>query len=221
MCPTVEFVHIELSIYQSKGNILMSNAYIDALKKRRTQYALGRNLSLSKEELIALVKDAVKHSPSSFNSQSSRALVLFGAESVKLWDLAIEAVRKVAPAEGFDKTEAKLKSFAAGAGTILFFEDQDVVRSLQEKFALYADNFPVWSEQAGGMAQLSVWAALANAGVGASLQHYNPLVDADVAREWNIPASWKLRAQMPFGSNEAGFGEKAFMDDAERFRVAG
>ena len=45
MCPTVEFVHIELSIYQSKGNILMSNAYIDALKKRRTQYALGRNLS--------------------------------------------------------------------------------------------------------------------------------------------------------------------------------
>ncbi len=221
MCPTVEFVHIELSIYQSKGNILMSNAYIDALKKRRTQYALGRNLSLSKEELVALVKDAVKHSPSSFNSQSSRALVLFGAESVKLWDLAIEAVRKVAPAEGFDKTEAKLKSFAAGAGTILFFEDQDVVRSLQEKFALYADNFPVWSEQAGGMAQLSVWAALANAGVGASLQHYNPLVDADVAREWNIPASWKLRAQMPFGSNEAGFGEKAFMDDAERFRVAG
>lgn len=221
MCPTVEFVHIELSIYQSKGNILMSNAYIDALKKRRTQYALGRNLSLSKEELVALVKDAVKHSPSSFNSQSSRALVLFGAESVKLWDLAIEAVRKVAPAEGFDKTEAKLKSFAAGAGTILFFEDQDVVRSLQEKFALYADNFPVWSEQAGGMAQLSVWAALANAGVGASLQHYNPLVNADVAREWNIPASWKLRAQMPFGSNEAGFGEKAFMDDAERFRVAG
>ena len=96
-----------------------------------------------------------------------------------------------------------------------------MVRSLQEKFALYADNFPVWSEQAGGMAQLSVWAALANAGVGASLQHYNPLVDADVARRWNIPASWKLRAQMPFGSNEAGFGEKAFMDDAERFRVAG
>ena len=220
MCPTVEFVHIELSIYQSKGNILMSNAYIDALKKRRTQYALGRNLSLSKEELIALVKDAVKHSPSSFNSQSSRA----GAVRRRKREALGSGHRSRAqgrPAEGFDKTEAKLKSFAAGAGTILFFEDQDVVRSLQEKFALYADNFPVWSEQAGGMAQLSVWAALANAGVGASLQHYNPLVDADVAREWNIPASWKLRAQMPFGSNEAGFGEKAFMDDAERFRVAG
>ncbi|MCJ9713855.1 nitroreductase family protein, partial [Bordetella hinzii] len=151
----------------------MSNAYIEALKQRRTQYALGRNVSLSKDALVALIQDAVKHSPSSFNSQTSRALVLFGAESEKLWALAIDEVRKVAPAEGFDKTEAKLKSFAAGVGTVLFFEDQDVVRGLQEKFALYADNFPVWSEQASGMAQLSVWSALANAGVGASLQHYN------------------------------------------------
>ncbi|WZB61750.1 nitroreductase family protein [Achromobacter xylosoxidans] len=199
----------------------MSNAYIDALKKRRTQYALGRNLSLSKEELVALVKDAVKHSPSSFNSQSSRALVLFGAESVKLWDLAIEAVRKVAPYRRLRQDRSQAQELRRRRRHHPVLRRPDVVRSLQEKFALYADNFPVWSEQAGGMAQLSVWAALANAGVGASLQHYNPLVDADVAREWNIPASWKLRAQMPFGSNEAGFGEKAFMDDAERFRVAG
>ena len=199
----------------------MSNAYLEALKQRRTQYSLGRNLSASKEELTTLIQEAIKHSPSSFNSQSSRAVILFGAESEKLWNLTTEEVRKVAPAEGFDKTEAKLKSFAAGVGTILFFEDQDVVRSLQEKFALYADNFPVWSEQSGGMAQLSVWTGLANAGVGASLQHYNPLIDAAVAREWNVPAYWKLRAQMPFGSNEAGFGDKPFMDDAERFRVFG
>lgn len=199
----------------------MSNAYLDALKQRRTQYALGRNVTQSKDALVALIQDAIKHTPSSFNSQSSRALVLFGAESDKLWSLTTDEVRKVAPAEGFEKTEAKLKSFAAGVGTVLFFEDQDVVKKLQEQFALYADNFPVWSEQAGGMAQLSVWSTLAVAGVGASLQHYNPLIDNAVAREWNIPASWKLRAQMPFGSNEAPFGDKAFMDDAERFRVAG
>ncbi len=199
----------------------MSNAFIDALKQRRTQYALGRNVSLSQEALVELIQEAIKHSPSSFNSQSSRAVILFGAESQKLWKLAIEEVRKVAPAEGFEKTEAKLNSFAAGVGTVLFFEDQDVVRGLQEKFALYADNFPVWSEQAGGMAQLSVWAALANDGVGASLQHYNPLIDNAVAAEWNVPASWKLRAQMPFGANEAPVGDKAFMDDAERFKVAG
>lgn len=199
----------------------MSNSYIDALKKRRTQYALGKKLPISKDAVAELIREAVKHSPSSFNSQSSRAVILFGAESDKLWNIAKEELRKIVPADAFEQTEAKLDSFAAGAGTVLFFEDQDVVKSLQEQFALYADNFPVWSEQAGGMAQLSVWSALANENIGASLQHYNPLIDAEVAKTWGVPSSWKLRAQMPFGSNEQPFGEKSFMDDAERFKVFG
>ncbi|WP_427183492.1 nitroreductase family protein [Bordetella bronchialis] len=197
----------------------MENAFLDALKRRRTQYSLGRKLPVSHEAVTTLIQEAVKHAPSSFNSQSSRAVILFDAQSLKLWDIAKAALRKIVPADAFAATEKKLDSFAAGAGTVLFFEDQDVVRALQEKFPLYADNFPVWSEQAGGMAQLSVWSTLANAGIGASLQHYNPLIDEAVAKEWNIPASWKLRAQMPFGSNEAPFNEKAFMDDAQRFRV--
>ena len=64
------------------------------------------------------------------------------------------------------------------------------------------------------------WLALAEKGIGANLQHYNPLVDEDVQRTWNIPASWKLRAHMNFGSIEAPAGEKAFMNDADRFIVA-
>ena len=146
--------------------------------------------------------------------------MLFGAESVKLWDLAIEAVRKVAPAEGFDKTEAKLKSFAAGAGTILFFEDQDVVRSLQEVRAV--------RRQLPGLVGTG-WRHGPAVGLGRAGQRrrgrqpaaLQPAGRRRCGAQWNIPASWKLRAQMPFGSNEAGFGEKAFMDDAERFRVAG
>ena len=199
----------------------MSNAMIEHLKKRRTQYALGRNVSMDKVALIRLIQDAIKHTPSSFNSQSSRAVILFGEQSVKFWALAKEALAKVVPAEAFAQTAAKLDGFAAGAGTVLFYEDQDVVKGLQEKFALYADNFPVWSEQSSGMAQFAVWLALADTGLGASLQHYNPLVDDAARTAWNVPASWKLRAQMPFGSHENGFGEKALMDDGQRFIIAG
>ncbi|MBA8838775.1 nitroreductase family protein [Ochrobactrum sp. RH2CCR150] len=199
----------------------MNNSHLASIKKRRTQYALGKNLPLAKEQVAELVREAVKHTPSSFNSQSSRAVILFGAESDKLWNIAKEELRKIVPADAFAQSEAKLDSFAAGAGTVLFFEDQNVVKGLQEKFALYADNFPVWSEQSGGMAQHSVWTALSDAGIGASLQHYNPLIDAEVAKTWDIPSSWKLRAQMPFGSNEQPFGEKAFMDDSDRFKVFG
>lgn len=197
----------------------MTNVYIEAIKQRRTQYALGKTLPVAPEAVVEIVRDAVKHAPSSFNSQSSRVVVLFGEESNKLWSIAKESLRKIVPAEAFAQTEAKLDSFDAGAGTVLFFEDQNVVKGLQEQFALYADNFPIWSEQASGMAQHAVWTALANAGIGASLQHYSPLIDADVAQTWDIPSSWKLRAQMPFGSNEAPFGEKTFIDDAERFKI--
>lgn len=199
----------------------MTNALITSIKKRRSQYSLGKNVSLSKDDMTALIKEAVKQAPSAFNSQSSRVVILFGSESDKVWNIAKDALRKIVPEAAFASTEGKLNSFAAGAGTILFYEDQDVVKDLQEKFALYADNFPVWSEHSTGIAQFAVWSALANENIGASLQHYNPLIDEAVAAEWGIPSSWKLRAQMPFGSNEQPFGEKTFMDDDARFKVFG
>ncbi|MEY1662325.1 nitroreductase family protein [Isoalcanivorax beigongshangi] len=197
----------------------MSNAFVNALQARRSQYALGNDLPLSQAAATALIQDAVRHSPSAFNSQSSRVVVLFGDQSVKFWGFVKDALRPIVPADAFAGTEAKLDSFAAGAGTVLFYEDQNVVKSLQEQFALYADNFPVWSEQASGMAQLAVWTALSEAGIGASLQHYNPLADAAAHAEWQLPESWVLRAQMPFGSHQGEFAPKAFIDDAERFRV--
>jgi len=199
----------------------MNSAFIDVIKKRRSQYALGKNLPLAQQQVVALIQEAVRQAPSAFHSQSSRAVILFGAHSDRLWGFVMDALRNIVPAADFAPTEAKINSFAAGAGTVLFYEDQNVIASMQQQFPLYAENFPVWSEMSGGMAQFAVWSALAEAGIGASLQHYNPLPDAAAAAEWNLPASWKLRAQMPFGSHEGGFGEKTFMDDAERFRVYG
>ena len=43
----------------------------------------------------------------------------------------------------FAKTEEKIdNSFACGYGTVLFFEDQTVVKGLQEAFPSYQENFP-------------------------------------------------------------------------------
>ncbi len=199
----------------------MTNTAIQVFGKRRSQYALGKSIPLSNDATDALIREAVRLAPTSFNSQSSRAVILFGDQHLKLWSIVKETLRAIVPAENFASTDGKIDSFAAGAGTVLYFEDQDVIKKLQADYALYADNFPVWSEHATGIAQFAVWTALADAGIGASLQHYNPLIDEAVAAEWNLPASWKLRAQMPFGSNEKPFGEKTFMDDAERFRTFG
>lgn len=69
------------------------------------------------------------------------------------------------------------------------------------------------------MAQLSVWTALAAENVGASLQHYNPIIDDEVHATWDLPKTWKLRAQMVFGSIEQEAGEKNYMEDDSRFKI--
>lgn len=199
----------------------LSMSAIELFKKRRTQYALGKNIALSKAELETLVQDTVRETPSAFNSQSSRVVILFGDESQKLWDTVKDTLRPLVTADQFPTTAAKIDSFAAGAGTILFFEDQDVIKGLQEQFALYADKFPVFSANSAGMAQFAVWTALANANIGASLQHYNPLIDNAVREMWNLPVSWALSAQMPFGSNEQSASAKQYIDDEVRFRTFG
>ena len=60
------------------------------------------------------------------------------------------------------------------------------------------------------MLQFIIWTALEEAGLGASLQHYNPIIDEAVKKEWHIPANWKLISEMPFGKPTAKAGEKEF-----------
>jgi len=194
-------------------------SFLDHIKQRRTIYAVGKNVALTPEQIESVIKEAVNHSPSAFNSQTSRIVTLFGESHLQFWNVVRETLRKIVPEAAFEGTNAKINSFAAGYGTVLFYEDQDVVKSLQEQFALYADNFPVWSEHSSAIAQFAVWTALSEQNVGASLQHYNPIVDAEIAEIFDIPANWKLRAQLVFGSIEAPAGEKTFMVEADRFKT--
>ena len=69
------------------------------------------------------------------------------------------------------------------------------------------------------MHQFVIWTALSAAGLGASLQHYNPVIDEAVKREWDIPIKWKLIAQMPIGKPTDVPGEKEVMPLDERIRV--
>lgn len=176
------------------------NAVIQALAKRRSHHKVERPLPLPMDDVVNLIKDAVRLTPSAFNSQGSRIVILLGAEHEQLWDLTKHTLRPLVPQENLHTTEAKMDGFAAGAGTILFYEDLVLISQLQERFPLYTQGFPVWAEQSNGMVQFAVWLALSEAGIGASLQHYNPLIDAEVADLWAVDPAWCLRAQMPFGS---------------------
>lgn len=197
----------------------MNKSFYNAVEERRSIYALGKNVSLSEDKIEGLIEHAVLHAPSAFNSQTGRVLVLFGESHDKVWDITMEALRKIVPAGSFSSTEEKINSFKAGYGTVVYFEEQDTIKSLQENFALYKDNFPVWSEQGTAILQYVIWTSLSIEGIGASLQHYNEVIEEDFRKEFNIPTSWKMTCQMPFGSIEAPAREKEFMDLKDRLRV--
>ncbi|WP_152402573.1 nitroreductase family protein [Paenibacillus cellulositrophicus] len=197
----------------------MSKQFIDALKNRRSIYGISKEQVISDEKVQEIVNDAVKYTPSSFNSQSTRVVVLLGEQHDKLWNVTENVLKAVVPADSFAPTAEKMAAFRAGYGTILFFEDYEVIEGLQASFPSYADNFPVWSHHTSAMHQLVIWTALEAEGLGASLQHYNPLIDQKVAAEWNIPASWKLIAQMPFGKPTVQPGEKEFKPLEDRVKV--
>jgi predicted oxidoreductase (fatty acid repression mutant protein) len=197
----------------------MKQNFMEAVKERRSYYGISKEQVSSDERIIEIVKEAVKFTPSSFNSQSARAVVLLDKQHDRFWDITMDALRKIVPAEAFGDTEAKINSFKSGYGTVLYFEDQDVVRGLQEQFALYKDNFPIWSQQSSGMLQMVVWTAMEDEGFGVSLQHYGELVDADVKKEWNIPDNWKFIAQMPFGKPTIQPDAKQFNMSEEHMKV--
>lgn len=196
-------------------------SFLELIKKRRSIYSIGKNLHHTPSEIERLIQEAVKHSPSAFNSQSSRIVILFNESHQNFWNIVLDVLKTIVPAEALAGTEQKIQSFAAGAGTVLFFKDQDVIKGLQEQFELYADNFPVWSEHSTAIAQFAVWNVLAEQGIGASLQHYNPIIDEKINAAFDIPAQWKLRAQLVFGSIEGEAGEKAFIEDKSRFKTFG
>jgi hypothetical protein len=198
----------------------MTKVFFDAVKARRSCYALSKDPVVSDARIEELVGEAVKHVPSPFNSQSARVVILLGKQHDRLWDLTKAELRKLVPAESFQATEDKINgAFRSGYGSILFFEDMDVVKGLQQQFPSYSDNFPIWSHQSSGMLQFAIWTALELEGFGATLQHYNPVIDEAVKTAWNIPASWKLIAQMPFGKPVAQPDPKTFQPLTERIKV--
>lgn len=195
------------------------STFLDLIQKRRSIYALGKNISVSQEKIIETIQTCLKYAPSAFNSQTARLLVLFNYPYQELWELTKETLEKIVPAPQFSATEKKLNSFTTGIGTILFFEEQKTIKKLQEQFPTYADKFPIWSNQSSAIIQYGIWLALAELNIGANLQHYNPLIDQKVKEAFNVPDSWLLNAQMNFGSIEKPADEKTFLPLEERIKI--
>lgn len=195
--------------------------FLQALKNRRSIYNLGTNVNLSNEEITSIISDCLKHSPSAFNYPTTNVIIAFGEKHQQIWQITTDILKEklAKKEETFAVAQNKINKFKAGVGTILFFEDTEIINELKETYAMYAENFSTWSNQANGMLQNNIWTALSQANIGANLQHYNPLIDDKIKELFSIPDTWKLTAQMPFGSIESQPNEKYIEDISTRLKV--
>lgn len=184
----------------------------NGLKYRRSIYALNKTLPVSEDQIIDTIKEVTELVPDAFNMKSARVVVALGKYQDRLWDAVYDAF-------GGKVAREKIDGFKNAAGTILYFYDQNVVSALQEKFPAYAANFPVWANQANGMLQINLWSALRELGVGANLQHYNPVIDASVKELFQLPESYVLVAQMPFGGIVSEAPAKEAEDIDQRVKI--
>ena len=193
----------------------------DAIQDRRTYYQLQNSSPVSDQEIQSIIEHVLLYAPSAFNSQSARMLLLLGDNHTKMWEITKDELKKVSKSEeAFKATEEKVNtSFASGYGTVLFFEDQTVIKGLQGGLPSMAEKFTQWSEHSSGIVQVLTWMGLESVGFGASLQHYNPLIDEAVRKEWSINEDWELIAQMPFGMPAGEPGEKTHVTLEDRLVV--
>lgn len=94
---------------------------IDLAKQRRSYYPLSKDLAITPARVQEVVKDLLDQIPSSFNSQSNRVVVLFGAEHEKLWDITTEILKAIVPAEQWESTAGRMAMFKGAAGSVRFF----------------------------------------------------------------------------------------------------
>lgn len=81
----------------------------NAMEERRSIYNLKDSISISDDELESMIAHAVKHVPSSFNSQSTRIVLLLNDNNNKFWDNT-KAILKEVMGENrdFEPTEQKV-----------------------------------------------------------------------------------------------------------------
>ena len=99
----------------------MERTFKEALRHRRSYYALAPESPVEDAQIEEIVRFAIKHVPSAFNSQSTRAVLLLHEHHEELWKIVKRTLRAIVPEDAFARTEEKIeRSFAAGYGTVLY-----------------------------------------------------------------------------------------------------
>ena len=193
----------------------------ESLEKRHSHYNIGSEWVSPKEEVVKMLEDVLNLVPTHFNAQTVRMILLTGEKHKEHWTIIENAFINIMGVERYEaQTKEKIHTaFMSGAGTVLFFDDVQTTKDLQEQFPAYAGNFPSWALQVQGSHQFATWIGLTELGFGASLQHYIGMVDGEVKEHAGASEKWEFIGHMPFGNPLSNPTSKPKKDIKEVLKV--
>lgn len=193
--------------------------FVELVEKRRSIYVLGTDSQYSKKEISERIREVVKQVPTAFNSQTTRVVVLFDEPNNKFWDHIYDVQKDVLEGDMWDMMSGIMTGSKNGIGTVLFFEDTDAVKEMP----VQGIRGEAYKQNNNANAQYAVWLALTEMELGATLQHFNvgyeQGFDQGTKEMFNLPESYEMLAQMPFGSVEQEVGEKEHIDADVQVKV--
>ena len=113
-----------------------SKAFLSAVAARRSYYKISNKSLIDRNAIKDIIDQAVKYTPSAFNSQGGRVVLVLDEAHSQLWHMVKHHLLNWVP-KG-DAVQAKtfsdkVMSFVEGYGTVLFFEDQDTIAASYER----------------------------------------------------------------------------------------
>lgn len=96
----------------------MADKYLAEIQSRRTCYSLEAKSPISDDRIVEIAREVTKHTPSSFNCQSTRLVVLLRDEHVKFWEIAKHCFKATLPEDTYVDYEKKLCQRQGGYGTV-------------------------------------------------------------------------------------------------------
>lgn len=100
----------------------MADTYLELIKQRHTKYTISSDSPISDTRLQEVISQVLRSTPSSFNCQSTRYVVLLREDHIKFWEIAKECFRATMSESQYAEYEKKLLGRQAGFGTVSQFQ---------------------------------------------------------------------------------------------------
>ena len=95
-----------------------SKTLLQLTETRRTHYQLTNESTVPDARIKELVAHTIKHVPSSFNSQTTRLVVVLKEKHEELWDAVMEIYKLQLPADKFEHAKGRMVGFRKAYGTV-------------------------------------------------------------------------------------------------------